>query len=280
MSVCIIIPVYKDIGISDTFELITLKQGLTVLNNYTFYLIGPKAVKWSTYQQLFEQYNVSFNVKIFPDKYFNDLGGYSRLLLAPLFYRSFKAYDYMLIYQTDAFVFKDELQSWCNKNFDYIGAPWFEKFSSTNSNAPFVPGGNGGFSLRKIDAHLKVLHSFSYIIPPVANWKKRMSQQLSLAGFIREACGFLLDVTVRNNTYWLLNSYRGFEDQFWCLVAARNFSWFKIPGYKEAINFAIEMQPRRVFDINNHRLPFGCHAWWKYDLDFWRPYIAAYGYKL
>ena len=143
-----------------------------------------------------------------------------------------------------------------------------------------MPGGNGGFSLRNIQAHLKVLHSFSYISQPAENWRKRSSQKLSITGYLREACGFLLDLTLRNNTYWLLNSFRGFEDQFWCLVAARNFSWFKIPGYEEAMNFAIEMQPRRVFDINNNRLPFGCHAWWKYDLDFWRPYIADYGYKL
>ncbi len=280
MSVCVIIPVYKDIDTSDKFEMITLKQGLSILNKYAFYLIGPKSVKWDAYRQLFEQYKVPFNVKIFPDKYFKDLGGYSRLLVAPVFYRSFQAYDYMLIYQTDAFVFRDELQNWCNKDYDFIGAPWFEKFSSTNSDAPFVAGGNGGFSLRKINAHLKVLHSFSYINAPVKNWQKRMSRKLSLAGLIRETCGFLLDLTIRNNTYWLLNSFRGFEDQFWCLVAARNFSWFRMPDYKEAMNFAIEMQPHRVFKINNHQLPFGCHAWWKYDLDFWKPYIANYGYKL
>ena len=30
----------------------------------------------------------------------------------------------MLIYQLDAYVFKDELLNWANKGYDYIGAPW------------------------------------------------------------------------------------------------------------------------------------------------------------
>jgi hypothetical protein len=94
------------------------------------------------------------------------------------------------------------------------------------------------------------------------------------------ATGFLLDLFTRNNTFWLLNSYKGFEDQFWGLVAAKNFRWFKTPSSQEAMKFGFEMQPRKLFELNGRQLPFGCHAWWKYDLEFWRPYITAFGYSL
>jgi hypothetical protein len=26
--------------------------------------------------------------------------------------------------------------------------------------------------------------------------------------------------------------------------------------------------------MNNHRLPFGCHAWPRYDRMFWEPYLV------
>jgi hypothetical protein len=258
------------------YEKISLKQCLTVLKNYPIRIVKPGSISHSSW-------NIDHSrvkTEDFPDRYFNDIGAYSRMLLSKSFYRRFEEFEYMLIYQLDAFIFRDDLLEWCDKGFDYIGAPWFEKFSSSDTNAPFVAGGNGGFSLRNIGSHLRVLNSFSFIEPPASNWHKRMAHKLPFKEYLRQACGFLLDLTIRNNTYWMLNSFRGFEDQFWCLVAARNFSWFKIPHYKEAMNFAFEMQPRRVFDINDHRLPFGCHAWWKYDLAFWKPFIESYGFEL
>ena len=32
--------------------------------------------------------------------------------------------------------------------------------------------------------------------------------------------------------------------------------------------------------MNQDRLPFGCHAWFRYDLEFWRPHIEAFGHDL
>jgi hypothetical protein len=272
--VVVLIITYQE-HLSD-YEKISLQQCLKVLHKYPIRIVKPQSTDISSWQVNAEV----IKTESFPDYYFKDIGAYSRMLLSTGFYKRFEAFEYLLICQLDAFIFRDDLLEWCNKGYDYVGAPWFAGFSSTDETAPFIRGGNGGLSLRRIDAHLKVLHSFSYISKPVENWKGRMTRKISIAGYFREVCGFLLDVTIRNNTFWLLNSFRGFEDQFWCLVAARNFSWFRIPGYKEASDFAIEMQPKRVYDLNNRQLPFGCHAWWKYDLDFWQPFIAKFGYKL
>ncbi len=38
------------------------------------------------------------------------------------FYKQFLNYEYILIYQLDAFVFKDEL-NYCSQGIDYVGAP-------------------------------------------------------------------------------------------------------------------------------------------------------------
>ncbi|MEO6917076.1 MAG: DUF5672 family protein [Chitinophagaceae bacterium] len=258
------------------YEQVSLKQCINVLGNHPIHIVKPVSLNISAWPIDFDR----IALDTFDDRFFRDIGAYSRLLLSKQFYQRYIDYKYILIYQLDAFVFRDSLSEWCSKDFDYIGAPWFENFSHTNTQAPFIHGGNGGFSLRKIDSHLKVLNSFSYISRPAENWKKRTESRPAGIKIFHEAAGYLLDLTIRNNTFWRMNSFRGFEDQFWCLVASRNFSWFKIPGYREALDFAFEMQPRRMFAVNDNRLPFGCHAWWKYDLEFWKPFINEYGYEL
>lgn len=85
------------------------------------------------------------------------------MLLDPKFYARFADYEFMLIYQTDAYVFRHELQTWCDKGFDYVGAPWTEnsnewfqdligkKGGSKIGSTIFYPtAGNGGFSLRSV----------------------------------------------------------------------------------------------------------------------------------
>lgn len=257
-------------------EKISLKQCLSVLKDYPIHIVKPESTDISSW-------DIDFNKvgkEEFRDSCFKDIGAYSRLLLSLEFYNRFRAYKYILIYQLDAFVFRDELREWCQAGFDYIGALWFESFSDNDANAPVIKGGNGGLSLRNVKAHLKVLHSFSYISPPRQNWRSRVKDRPPDKGLMQQAAGLFLDLTIRNNTHWAFNSFRGFEDQFWCLVAGKNFPWFNIADGSVAKKFAFEMQPRRVFEMNNRKLPFGCHAWWKYDLEFWKPFIEQYGYKV
>src|SRR5690606_24654874 len=58
------------------------------------------------------------------------------------------------------------------------------------------------------------------------------------------------------------------EDIIWSL-----FVPFKKPSSREALLFAFELQPSRSFELTNHQLPFGCHAWQKYEHGFWEKYI-------
>ncbi len=56
--------------------------------------------------------------------------------------------------------------------------------------------------------------------------------------------------------------------------------WFNIPDAEEALQFGFETQPRHLHALNQQRLPFGCHAWWRYNLEFWRPFIREFGYDM
>ncbi|MEM8909693.1 MAG: DUF5672 family protein, partial [Bacteroidota bacterium] len=64
------------------------------------------------------------------------------------------------------------------------------------------------------------------------------------------------------------------EDFFWSIVMPKINPFFKIPNMQEALGFAFELAPRKAYEMNHHQLPFGCHAWEKYDPDFWQPFIG------
>jgi hypothetical protein len=260
----------------DSLEEISFQQCLSVLKEYPIVVVKPESLDLMSWD--FKGINVSF--ENFNDQHFANIGAYSRLLLSLEFYKRFTRYQYMLIYQLDAFVFSDKLIDWCEKGFDYVGAPWFSGFSSKENEGEFMGVGNGGFSIRRIAAHLKVLKSFSFITTIKENWNNRFVLNSPPSNLLKHTAGFLLDYSLRNNSYWLFNNFKGNEDRFWGLYAARNFDWFYVPSCKEAAAFSFEMQPQRLYELNNRELPFGCHAWWKYDLVFWKPHIEKYGYQI
>jgi hypothetical protein len=74
---------------------------------------------------------------------------YNKIMLNIDFWKQFSMYKKVLIFQTDTMMFKYGLEQYMK--YDYIGAPW----STTFELAKGV--GNGGFSLRTIQAMIKCL---------------------------------------------------------------------------------------------------------------------------
>ena len=140
----VVIPVYKTTLTKS--EQSSLMQALHVLGTHEICLVGPKELDLSVYLLAFEQVGKELLYEAFNPGYFRNVSGYNTLLLSRCFYERFSSFDYMLIYQLDAWVFRDELDSWCNKGYDYIGAPWLK----LNRELDEENSGNGGFSLRKI----------------------------------------------------------------------------------------------------------------------------------
>jgi hypothetical protein len=56
-------------------------------------------------------------------------------------------------------------------------------------------------------------------------------------------------------------------------MAAKYYPDFNVASVEEGLRFAFEVAPKECFELNNLTLPFGCHAWPKYDRDFWKPYL-------
>ena len=222
MSKCIIaVPVYKEHMTND--EKHSFLQLKKVLGNHKVCLISPN-INVKEYHDVWGGPLLNF---IFDDKFFVDRMAYGKLMNTPGFYKSFKkdGYDYVLIYQLDCWVFSDELDDWCEKGYDYIGAPFFVKWFS--DRGLFV--GNGGFSLRKNDAMITYLEKF-------------LGKGLP---------------------------HEGTDDGFF----AANFDKsLNIPTPEIAERFSFEEAPADLFKRTG-KLPFGCHAYKKYDWNFWKDYI-------
>lgn len=142
IKVCIVIPVYK--GELSHNEEISLQQCVKILNKYDTYVIHPEDV------------NVDFGDNItcikVKSKYMASRRAYSDYVLSSEFYDTFRTYDYMLLYQLDAFVFEDRLMEFCDLKYDYIGAPWIYGMECHVLGEQLLYVGNGGFSLRRIEA--------------------------------------------------------------------------------------------------------------------------------
>ncbi len=230
----IVIPIYKEILTKN--EQLSLRQCKKILSEYSIYFIYPKGMNLANY---FTEISDAKALE-FETSYFANVQGYSQLMLSPLFYKKFFIYKFILIYQLDAFVFRDDLLFWAKENYDYVGAPWLSAPPLTkgkplvNMSTWFINKvGNGGFSLRKVKSH----YYNTLIFRP------------------------LLKYFIKN------------EDMFWGLFLYWLNPSFKRPNCIEALNFAFEMEPRKSFEITNHKLPFGVHAWEKHDPDFWKEWI-------
>lgn len=256
------------------YEKISLLQCVKVLGEkYPIYVVCPKGIDVSEYLKVSNEIKIDF---VHP-RWLKDYRSFNRFKLHPILFNRFKSFEYILFYELDAFVFRDELEHWTNCGYDYIGAPWFEGWDKgqQKENADFIGVGNGGFSLRKVKSSLKVLNTLCYIRKPT-----ELIQQWGNYSFyrkLRHFPGLLLNLTVRNNTLYLFNQ-NSEEDKFWGLTVKSVLPWFNIAPAHDALRFSFEVNPRKLFILNNSQLPFGCHAWWRHDLDFWKPFIEKEGY--
>lgn len=173
----------------------------------------------------------------------NGVAGYNRMMLSAEFYSLFSDSEYILICQTDAYIDRDELLSWCDRGYDYVGAPWPMK---PKYNLPIIKQyvalrkamrrdeldilrqdlfdkiGNGGLSLRRVSKCIEVCERYRDII--------------------ERFC------TSEHNLYN--------EDVFWAVIPDD----MRYPTIKEALGFSIDMKPKFCFKLAGGKMPFGVHG--------------------
>ena len=254
-KIIVIIPVYKSV-LSD-YDRISISRTCEVLASRDIVCIHPEGLDVGEVSRAFP----SLEFKSFPKAFFEGIMGYNRMMMSSDFYSAFLDYDYMLICQTDANIFRDELDDWCARRYDYVGAPWlrrpvydnpllkicmrlslwYKHFRGRKSKQDLYNKiGNGGLSLRKVSSHYEATIEKSTLIS---------------------------DYLARKKKDHLYN-----EDVFWATEQPQ----FRYPSVEEALLFSFDKYPDLCFYLMGGRLPMGCHAWFKRKMKaFWDKHIPA-----
>jgi hypothetical protein len=263
----IIIPVHNEILTDD--EMISFRQCISILSNHDICIVCSESLDVSNYLKIYDKIKIArFHIS-----FFSSVKGYNKLKKSRLFYNYFLTYDYLLTYELDSFVFRDELLYWCNKKYDYLGAPFHEGENNPILGASIVGVGNSGFSLRHIFNCHEILSKlepyfnlfriyyfcrFHYIIPEKF-WIKLLFGKCSK------------DMI---NKFSILIQYSFVnEDLYWSQIIPIYFK-FNISSVQDATKFSFETLPEQLFRNNQSILPFGCHAWRRYNqYNFWDKFI-------
>ena len=266
-KVIIVIPIYKERPSKNELE--SFAQGFKILGGHPIRVLAPEGLNLQAYENVIANFQTVF----IDPTWLSSVRQYNKLKISRYFYELFKDFEYLLTYELDAWVFRDELEYWCNKGYDYIGAPWFEGFGNPVSDI-IIGVGNSGFSLRNIQKCL--------IISKRVDRFKRIRKfwfQFHLQGIFRfeqiiKRFPKLLNLRTPGNLNELLLDHLLFnDDRYWGIHIYSIFCDYKLSSFKDAAKFSFEANPIYLFKENNYSLPFGCHAWEKHEHEFWRKYI-------
>lgn len=248
-------------------ELTSLRHLQAHLQNYDKFFIAPPELDVAVH--------TGFQIRCFPNRFFGSAKAHNRLLVWPGFYQAFLNYEFILIYHLDALVFSDQLSYWCDQEYDYIAPPWLKHPGAPYSDNIEFAGkvGCGGFSLRRVRSFLRVLQSGKRIFDSDAQWRRRHGKKSVFAKI-----GHLPKKYIKRSRYFsgirreILLRYLP-EDSFWANRATFYHPGFKVASVETAVHFGFETLPRDCFAMTGGKLPFGCHAWERYDPDFWQPFV-------
>ena len=232
----IVVPIYKIELDNDEYNSVKQLFKVIPVEFYDIIAIHPISLDISYYKNNFnftEYYQ-------FYDEYFNDYPrGYNSLFLNYGFYEIFNNYEYMLVYQTDAWVFRNELEYWCNKGYDYIGAP---QIYDTGLLSSPTHVGNGGFSLRKISFFINTCKKYANLINSLLDRSDKLmfgEDKLCLS-----LLGSNIDIKIN------------------------------LPSFYEAAHFSFDTNPEILYQMLDNNIPFGCHAYKKVlHNDIWKEFI-------
>ncbi|AOZ98518.1 DUF5672 family protein [Flavobacterium commune] len=265
-KVVVVIPIHSETP--SKLELISFQQCYKVLGKHPIRILAPEGLNLNKYKAVVPVFEVVFIDPIWQ----SSVEKYNKLKLSQFFYKLFADYEFLLTYELDAFVFKDELLHWCNKAYDYIGAPWFVGFD--NPTDEFLGVGNSGFSLRNVKVMQRAIKKIYIKESAYHTFGKTNKLAFKLSTWLN-----YLRIYWGENYTIQLGIHKN-EDAFIAEIFTKEIKDFKIAPIEEALQFAFEVKPEYLYEINHEKLPMGCHAWWKYNFEFWKPFMQVEGYML
>lgn len=219
-ELAIIIPTYKKKP--EFMEIMALERLTKVFQSRKIYFFAPNNLDSSWYEDNFH------NIEIIPfdAACFSGLDAYNRMMLDVSFYQKWLdlGLDSVLICQLDVYVISDQLNEFMDWGYDYIGAPLFR----LENDKPILYGGNGGFSIRKLQSCINLMLQHSDI----------------------------------------LEMWHDNEDEFFSYCGEKFPNEFVVAPPSQASLFAFDRFARVLFQLNHGTLPSAIHGWCTYDPAF------------
>jgi hypothetical protein len=266
----IIIPIHKNFNELTKGEKTSLKRTLDVFKEEDIFLIISESLDILNFQFELTQ---NLNFTIIPEVHFRDINSYSKLLMSSYFYSLFKKYKWMLICQLDTYIFRNELFYFTNRNdYFFIGAPVIDSDLKDWPKRSWV--GNGGLSLRRIDICFEISLKLENLKTELKVSPSSLIMSNSLfSSLLRMVMGKIHKVKFNKFLLRYFLDYQVNEDIFWCLWVPSFYTKFKSSDINTAAKFSFEKFSSDMYN-SIHQLPMGCHAWEKYNPEFWEKHIS------
>ncbi len=263
----IIVPVHKETP--TPAELVSIRQLGRIMTGRKIFVLSPQALNTKSYKDLLPG---AEDLKVDP-AWMGSIRAYNQMMIAPMLYRRLRDYTHMLLHEPDAILLRDELDHWCTQPYDYIGAPWLY-WDESEGCAKFGGGANGGLSLCNLDAMRRVTSS----------WKRWHSWRHVMGDLVAGAKGdrfkFRRGMVAAYPGGLLRGAHRLYStgwDIFWTTVVPPLQPDFRKAPPEVCVHFFWELASYICYEITKHQLPFGLHAWPKYDFGFLRPHMINCG---
>lgn len=259
----ILVPVHRQLT---DFEIEVVGHNLERLSHYEAILFGPEnigKVLESTAEKLQQATGSTVTTELFGSRYFQDAFCYSCLLLKMEFYSRFDDASHVLICQPDAFIFSGNLEPWLASGYSFLGAPIFKGYEKPVLPLQFSGLLNGGLSLRNVADAKNALRDVFLVRESL--WVRRI-----------RALGLLEVANLLTNVFGkriLIIPGKPHEDVVWTGSISDAVKEFKTPKLEVASKFAFETMSSYLFEKNEKKLPFGCHAFAVYEPEFWRSHF-------
>lgn len=251
----VVIPIYC--SQLPTIEAEALENNLKKLAELPIVFLRPASLDISQLRSLYPQ----VGEVVVSDCWLGSRGitGYNEMMLSPDFYRLFSAYDFILICHTDAWVFRNDVAFWTSLPYDHVAAPWPQKiiynflpmrllcraikylcgYKGLIRQDSFGRVGNGGFSLRRVQAFIDVC-------------ERERSQ---------------INDFLQHNGQGMNNGIFYNEDVYFAIVASQ----LRTPSQCKALAFAFDNKPSLAWRLNKKQLPMAIHGFKKtINIDFWQ----------
>ena len=219
-ELAILVPVYK--SKPEPLEIVALKRIAEIFRDRKVFFLAPSLLNTSWYEKNFSE----MEIERLDDRWFSSLDTYNRMLLSESFYQKWLecGFHSVLICQLDVYVIFDGLDDYLTMPYDYIGAPLFHLVQ----DSPCFYGGNGGFSLRKLEPCIRMLKMHADLLK---KWNEN-------------------------------------EDEFFSYCGENFPKEFHVAPPNTSSQFAFDRFSRILYRRNRKNLPLAIHGWCTYDPSF------------